>query len=157
VLAASGGNAANLAPVPILPGKTLEISLGGLTALLTGGCGLSEEPRPEGGPGGLTGGLGVAGAGRGPSPRNFAGHGGLPAAGDACAVTGCGRSCPASCLTWESVDGGMSVRLRGRGVGVALGQNATGDLSANRASRRSTTRQTWVRQGCSLLRSGFVA
>ena len=96
MLAASGGNAANLAPVPILPGKTLEISLGGLTVLLTGGCGLSEEPLPEGEPGGSTGGLGVAGAGRGPSPRNFAGHGGLPAAGDACAVTGCGLSCLAS-------------------------------------------------------------
>jgi hypothetical protein len=39
VLAASGGNAADLAPVPILPGKTLEISRGGLTVLLTGGAG----------------------------------------------------------------------------------------------------------------------
>ena len=35
VLAASGGHTANLAPVPIRPGKTLEISLGGLTVLLT--------------------------------------------------------------------------------------------------------------------------
>ena len=35
VLAASGFNAASLAPVPILPAKTLEISLGGLTVLLT--------------------------------------------------------------------------------------------------------------------------
>jgi hypothetical protein len=125
VLAASGGNAANLAPVPILPGKTLEISLGGLTVLLTGGCGLSEEPLPEGGPGGSTGGLGVAGAGRGPSPRNFAGHGGLPAAGDACAVTGCGLSYAARRLTrpgvllGRPVDGGKSVlrRLSARWAG----------------------------------------
>ena len=43
LLAASGGNAANLAPVPILPGKTLEISLGGLTVLLTGGAGYQRS------------------------------------------------------------------------------------------------------------------
>ena len=43
VLAASGGNAANLAPVPILPGKTLEISLGGLTVLLTRGAGYQRS------------------------------------------------------------------------------------------------------------------
>jgi len=43
VLAASGGNAASMAPVPILPGKTLEISLGGLTVLLTGGAGYQRS------------------------------------------------------------------------------------------------------------------
>ena len=43
VLAASGGNAANLAPVPVLPGKTLEISLGGLTVLLTRGAGYQRS------------------------------------------------------------------------------------------------------------------
>ncbi len=37
-LATSVCNAANLAPVPILPGKSLEITLGGLTVLLIGGA-----------------------------------------------------------------------------------------------------------------------
>jgi hypothetical protein len=45
VLATSGCNAANLVPVPILPAKTLEISLGGLTVLLTGGAGYQRSRR----------------------------------------------------------------------------------------------------------------
>jgi hypothetical protein len=45
VLAASGGNATNLAPVPILPEKTLKIPLGGLTVLLTGGAGYQKSRR----------------------------------------------------------------------------------------------------------------
>jgi hypothetical protein len=49
VLAASGGNAANLAPVPILPGKTLETSLGGLTVLLTDGAGYQRSRRRKAG------------------------------------------------------------------------------------------------------------
>jgi hypothetical protein len=75
-------------------------------------CGLPEEPPPEGGQGGLTGGLGVAGAGRGPIPHNFAGHGGVPAAGDACAVTGCGLSYAASRLTRGRLDGDRNVLRR---------------------------------------------
>lgn len=38
-------NAANLAPVPILPGKSLEITLGGLGALLLGGLGYQMSRR----------------------------------------------------------------------------------------------------------------
>ena len=38
-------NAANLAPVPILPGKSLEITLGGLGLLLFGGLGYRASRR----------------------------------------------------------------------------------------------------------------
>jgi hypothetical protein len=44
-LATSVCNAANLAPVPILPGKSLEITLGGLGALLLGGVGYQMSRR----------------------------------------------------------------------------------------------------------------
>ena len=49
VLAASGGNAANLASAPILPGKALEISLGGPTVLLTRGAGHQRSRRRKAG------------------------------------------------------------------------------------------------------------
>jgi hypothetical protein len=42
-------NTVILAPVPILPGKTLEISLGGLTVLLTGGAGYQRSRRRKAG------------------------------------------------------------------------------------------------------------
>jgi hypothetical protein len=38
-------NAANLVPVPILPGKSLEITLGGLGVLLPGGLGYRASRR----------------------------------------------------------------------------------------------------------------
>ena len=41
----SACNAANLAPVPILPGKSLEITLGGLGLLLFGGLGYRASRR----------------------------------------------------------------------------------------------------------------
>jgi hypothetical protein len=60
----------------------------------------------------------------GAQPRNFAGHGGMPAAGDACAVTGCGHSRAAAVLLGRPVDGGRSVLrwLSARGLGVSNGQ-----------------------------------
>ena len=41
-------NAADLVPVPILPGKTLEISLGGLGVVLLGGLGYRDRRRNRG-------------------------------------------------------------------------------------------------------------